>query len=159
MSVAPSRPQAYRGPYPIRSHRTLADLGFGDPATLRPVVIGLDLGRSPDIHVEEVVQVIDGQQRIIGQRFRSVADDQPREDPRDLQQQWDAETQEALAQVRAQFRAVNAAMQPSDGLGLVRNDCPPVMAWIILLGGLIGGAFLVGAVMLAMAILIRLIGG
>lgn len=158
MTRSTAAARAYRGPYPIRSHRTLADLGFGDPATLRPVVIGLDLGRSPDI---QVVQVIDGQHRVIGQRFRSHADDQPCEDLRELQRQWDAEERAAEAQeaIRAQFRAVNAAMQRPQGLGLLPANCPPVIAWTIAIASLVGGAALVGGVMLYTALAVRLIGG
>lgn len=158
MSAAPSRPQPYRGPYPIRSHRTLAELGFGDPATLRPVVIGLDLGRGPDIHVEQVVQVVEGQHRVIGQRFCSGADVPPREDPRDLQRQWDAEAQEsfaeALADVRAQFRAVNTAMQRP------KPDQPPtVMALVIGIGSAIAGAALIAGVVSWIAIVVAVGGG
>lgn len=151
MNAASSRPQAYRGPYPIRSHRTLADLGFGDPATLHPAVIGLDLGRSPDIHV---VQVIDAEHRVIGQRFRSVAADQPREDPRDLQQQWDRDFVSEEWSLADQFRAINAAMQPQ------KPDEPPtVVALAYGLGCAIGGAALIGAVVFYIAFVLRLIGG
>lgn len=148
MSAAPSRPQPYRGPYPIRSHRTLADLGFGDPATVRPVVIGLDLGRSPDIHV---VQIIYADHRVIGQRFRSDKANPFEEDLRELQRQWDGEAGHAI---RQQFRAINAAMQPQK-----RDEPPSVMALAYGLGCAIGGAALIGAVVFYIAFVLRLIGG
>lgn len=148
----PAEPaRAYRGPYPIRSHRTLAELGFGDPATLRPVVIGLDLGRSPDIHVEQVVQVVEGQHRVIGQRFRSGDGNPYEEDLRELQKRWDGEAGHAI---RQQFRAINAAMQPP------KPDEPPtVVALAYGLGCAIGGAALIGAVVFYIAFVMRLIGG
>lgn len=145
---APEPARAYRGPYPIRSHRTLADLGFGDPATLRPVVIGLDLGRSPDIHVE---QVIDGKHRVIGQRFRSGDVNPYEEDLRELQKRWDGEAGHAI---RQQFRAINAAMQPP------KPDEPPtVVALAYGLGCAIGGAALIGAVVFYITFVLQLIGG
>lgn len=151
MDTPASLARAYRGPYLIRSHRTLAELGFGEPAGPRPVVIGLDLGRSPDIHVEQVVQVTDGRHRVIGQRFRSVADDQPREDPRKLQAQWDEEAREAI---RAQFLAVNDAKRRTKF-----DRAPSVVALAIGIGSAIAGAALIGAVVLYFAVVLRLIGG
>lgn len=147
-SASPHQPRAYRGPYPIRSHRTLADLGFGDPATLHPAVIGLDLGRSPDIHV---VQVIDAKHRVIGQRFRSDNANPYEEDLRELQRAWDGEAGHAI---RQQFRAINAAMQPPKP-----DESPTVMAMAVGLGCAIGGAALIGAVVFYIAFVLRLIGG
>ncbi|MBY0392102.1 MAG: hypothetical protein K2Q27_02420, partial [Novosphingobium sp.] len=119
-----------------------------------PVVIGLDLGRSPDIHVEQVVQVIDGDHRVIGQQFRAVAPDQPREDPRDLQQQWDRDFVSEEWSLADQFRAINAAMQPHK-----RDEPPTIMALAYGLGCAIGGAALIGAVVFYFAGVLRLIGG
>ena len=147
-SASPHQPRAYRGPYPIRSHRTLADLGFGDPATLHPAVIGLDFGRSPDIHV---VQVIDAEHRVIGQRFSSDKANPFEEDLRELQRRWDGEAGHAI---RQQFRAVNAAMQPPNP-----DEPPTVIAMAGGLGCAIGGAAMIGAVVFYIAFVLQLIGG
>jgi hypothetical protein len=128
---AADRPTAYRGPWPILSHRTLAELGAG----VGPAVI------------------IEGKYREVqGQRFR-ITPDHLRDDPRMLQQRWDEEAGQGPRIVpdhAAQFREINAALRGPE------PDEPPTVMRIAIL---IGGAGLIAGVVTAIAIAVRLFGG
>jgi hypothetical protein len=129
---ASDRPTAYRGPWPILSHRTLADIGA-------PVIID---GEYREVH---------------GQRFR-VTPDRLREDPRKLQAQWDEEPYAGwgvqpggiVPDHAAQFRQINEALRGPDP-----DEAPAMIRFALM----IGGAALIAGVITAFAIAVRLIGG
>jgi hypothetical protein len=128
----PARPTAYRGPWPIHAHRTLADVG--------PAVI------------------VDGEFREVhGQRFR-ITPESRREDPRALQAQWDEDPYSGFGlqpggvvpDHQAQFREINDALRGPDP-----DQADAIMSIAIM----IGGAVMIAGVIAAFAIVIRLIGG
>lgn len=125
-------PTAYRGPWPILSHRTLADVG--------PAVI------------------IEGEYREVhGQPFR-ITPDRFREDPRVLQQRWDEEAHGDAPRMvpdhAAQFREINAALRGPE------PDRPgSAMALAMAIGCAVSGALMVAGVITAIAFAVRLIGG
>lgn len=128
----PARATAYRGPYPIHTHRTLADVG--------PAVI------------------VEGEFREVhGQRFR-ITPEPLREDPRVLQAHWDQEPHGVNRCVppdhAAQFREINEALRGPEPAG-----SPTVIVLVYLIGSAIGGAALVAGVITGFAVLARLLGG